>query len=100
MLISEIGIRGFRSYGNNEQIVNLDTEKGQLILLVGVNGSGKSVVDSTEIEIDIPIEKFTLSEFISFLEIMGEENRYILYIKENNNKLYEEYVTYRNSRKD
>jgi DNA repair exonuclease SbcCD ATPase subunit len=42
MLISEIGIRGFRSFGNNEQVVKLNTEKGELILLVGNNGNGKS----------------------------------------------------------
>ena len=42
MLISEIGIRGFKSFGNNEQVVKLNTEKGELILLVGQNGSGKS----------------------------------------------------------
>jgi DNA repair exonuclease SbcCD ATPase subunit len=42
MLISEIGIRGFKSYGNNEQVLKLNTEKGELILLVGNNGAGKS----------------------------------------------------------
>ena len=42
MIISELGIRGFKSYGNNEQILKLNTEKGELILLVGNNGSGKS----------------------------------------------------------
>lgn len=42
MLISELGIRGFKSYGNNEQILKLNTENGELILLVGGNGSGKS----------------------------------------------------------
>ena len=42
MLIKEIGIRGFRSFGNNEQIVKLNTEKGELVLLVGNNGNGKS----------------------------------------------------------
>jgi DNA repair exonuclease SbcCD ATPase subunit len=42
MLISELGIRGFKSYGNNEQILKLNTEKGELILLVGNNGAGKS----------------------------------------------------------
>lgn len=42
MLISELGIRGFKSYGNNEQILKLNTENGELILLVGANGSGKS----------------------------------------------------------
>jgi DNA repair exonuclease SbcCD ATPase subunit len=42
MIISELGIRGFKSYGNNEQILKLKTERGELILLVGNNGSGKS----------------------------------------------------------
>ena len=42
MIISEIGIRGFKSFGNNENILKLNTEKGELILLVGNNGAGKS----------------------------------------------------------
>jgi len=42
MLISEIGIRGFRSFGNNEQVVKLNTDSGELVLLVGNNGNGKS----------------------------------------------------------
>jgi DNA repair exonuclease SbcCD ATPase subunit len=44
MLISELGIRGFKSYGNNEQILKLSTDKGELILLVGSNGAGKSAL--------------------------------------------------------
>jgi hypothetical protein len=27
MLISEIGIRGYKSYGNNEQVLKLKTDK-------------------------------------------------------------------------
>ena len=69
MLISEIGIRGLKSFGNNESVVKLNTKKGELILLVGNNGNGKSVIPSTEIEISIPIENMTLEEFIYFLEI-------------------------------
>lgn len=42
MIINELGIKGFKSYGNNEQVLKLNTEKGELILLVGNNGSGKS----------------------------------------------------------
>jgi len=42
MIISEICIRGFKSFGNNESVLKLNTEKGELILLVGNNGSGKS----------------------------------------------------------
>jgi DNA repair exonuclease SbcCD ATPase subunit len=42
MLISELSIRGYKSFGNNEQIVKLNTEKGELVLLVGNNGNGKS----------------------------------------------------------
>jgi ABC-type Mn2+/Zn2+ transport system ATPase subunit len=92
MLISEIGIRGFKSYGNNEQNLKLNTEKGELILLVGNNGSGKSLIKSTEIDINIPLENFNLNELNAFLEIMGEEKVYIGYIKENNYSLYEQYI--------
>lgn len=42
MVISEIGIRGYKSFGNNEQVLKISTEEGQLILLVGNNGNGKS----------------------------------------------------------
>lgn len=42
MVISEIGIRGYKSFGNNEQVLNISTDKGQLVLLVGNNGNGKS----------------------------------------------------------
>lgn len=49
MLISELGIRGFKSYGNNETVLKLNTEKGELILLVGNNGAGKSsLLDSVD----------------------------------------------------
>jgi len=42
MIISEIGIKNFRSFGNSRQSIKLNTEKGELILLVGNNGNGKS----------------------------------------------------------
>lgn len=42
MLISEIGIKGYKSFGNNEQVLKLNTTNGELILLMGNNGNGKS----------------------------------------------------------
>lgn len=42
MVISEINIRGFKSFGNNETIFKFNIEKGELILLQGSNGAGKS----------------------------------------------------------
>jgi DNA repair exonuclease SbcCD ATPase subunit len=42
MIIQEIGIRGFKSFGNIEQTIKLNTERGELILLTGSNGNGKS----------------------------------------------------------
>jgi uncharacterized protein YhfF len=92
MLIKEIGIRGFKSFGNNEQVVKLNTEKGELILLVGNNGNGKSVIEETEIEINFTLENLNVDEFLIFLEVMGEGNEYIEYIKENNYSLYEQYI--------
>jgi hypothetical protein len=92
MLIKEIGIRGFRSFGNNEQIVKLNTENGELVLLVGNNGNGKSVVDETEVEIKFSIENLDIDDFCTFLEVMDMESEYIEYIKENNYSLYEQYI--------
>lgn len=49
MIISEISIKGFKSYGNNEQVIKLNTESGELILLLGKNGNGKSsLIESVE----------------------------------------------------
>jgi exonuclease SbcC len=49
MIIEEIGVRGYKSFGNNEQVLKLNTEKGELILLVGNNGFGKSsLLESSE----------------------------------------------------
>lgn len=42
MIINEIEIKGYKSFGNNPQIVKLNTKKGELVLLVGNNGNGKS----------------------------------------------------------
>lgn len=41
MIIKELKIRNFKSFGNNEQTISLKDE-GNLILLSGINGSGKS----------------------------------------------------------
>jgi DNA repair exonuclease SbcCD ATPase subunit len=42
MYIKEIKIKNFKSFGNNEQTLKINTEKGELILLSGSNGNGKS----------------------------------------------------------
>ena len=44
MIISEISLKNFKSYGNSKQTLKLNTEKGELILLVGQNGFGKSSI--------------------------------------------------------
>lgn len=42
MLISEINIRNFKSFGNNTNTIKLNLDQGELILVVGKNGEGKS----------------------------------------------------------
>jgi len=42
MLIKEIGIKNFKSFGNSRQNFKFNTENGELILLMGSNGQGKS----------------------------------------------------------
>jgi DNA repair exonuclease SbcCD ATPase subunit len=47
MVISEIEFKNFKSFGNNTQKLKLNTNNGELILLVGNNGNGKSSLIST-----------------------------------------------------
>ena len=94
MLISEIGIRGFKSFGNNEQVVKLNTEKGELILLVGNNGAGKCVDKKTSIDIEINDLQLS-SDLINYLETTDSGRRIFFYIKENNSILYERIEEYK-----
>jgi DNA repair exonuclease SbcCD ATPase subunit len=42
MTIKEISIKNFKSYGNSKQTLKINDKKGELILLMGKNGNGKS----------------------------------------------------------
>jgi DNA repair exonuclease SbcCD ATPase subunit len=42
MIIKSISIKNFKSFGNNTQKVTFNTKEGELILLTGGNGAGKS----------------------------------------------------------
>lgn len=42
MVITELKIKNFKSFGNNEQVIKLNEKEGKLILLMGSNGNGKS----------------------------------------------------------
>lgn len=44
MLIKEIGLRNIKSFGNFRQTITLNLDKGELILLAGRNGAGKSSI--------------------------------------------------------
>jgi hypothetical protein len=94
MLISEIGIRGFKSFGNNESVLKLNTEKGELILLVGNNGAGKCVDKKTSIDIEINDLQLS-SDLINYLETTDSGRRIFLYIKENSSVLYEKIEEYK-----
>jgi len=94
MIIQEVGIRGFKSFGNNEQVLKLNTEKGELILLVGNNGAGKCVDKKTSINIEINDLELS-DELIIFLEKTDSGKRIFLYIKENNSVLYEKIEKYK-----
>jgi ABC-type Mn2+/Zn2+ transport system ATPase subunit len=94
MIIQEVGIRGFKSFGNNEQVLKLNTEKGELILLVGNNGAGKCVDKKTSINIEINDLQLS-DELIIFLDKTDSGKRIFLYIKENNSVLYEKIEKYK-----
>jgi DNA repair exonuclease SbcCD ATPase subunit len=46
MILKEIRLRNFKSYGNNEQVLTF-SESGSLILLSGANGFGKSALKNS-----------------------------------------------------
>jgi len=97
MVISEIGIRGFKSYGNNEQVLKLNEDGGELILLVGENGSGKCVEKNTTIEVDF--QDLEITE--GLIELMGSTElgkKIFLYIEERNPPLYEKIKIFKDSK--
>jgi len=94
MFIEEIGIRGFKSYGNNEQVLKLNREVGELILLVGENGAGKCVDKKTCI--DIEIDDLILSiDLINFLEKTDLGKKIFLYIMESNRPLHDKIESFK-----
>jgi ABC-type dipeptide/oligopeptide/nickel transport system ATPase component len=93
MLIKEIGIRGYKSFGNNEQILKLNIDKGELVLLVGSNGNGKCVDGKTLIDLEIN-DLFITDELFNFLDKTEKGKRIFLYIKENKPLLYEKIKRY------
>jgi DNA repair exonuclease SbcCD ATPase subunit len=44
MILKKLKIQNFRSFGNNINEIEFDVDKGNLILLVGKNGNGKSTI--------------------------------------------------------
>jgi len=93
MVISEMNIKGYKSFGNNEQTLKLNTENGELILLVGSNGNGKCVDKKTLIELDID-DLYLTDELITFLAETEKGNKIFLYIKEKKPLLYEKIKRY------
>jgi len=66
MIINSIGLRNFKSYGNNLQTLSFSKD-GSLILLTGKNGNGKCLSPDTEIDIEIN-DEIVKELFIKFLE--------------------------------
>ncbi len=62
MIIKELTIKNFRSFGNNEQTLSINDEKGELILISGRNGSGKSSI-------------FSCVEYVLYGRIQGKNKR-------------------------
>lgn len=94
MIINEISLKNFKSFGNSTQTLKLNTEKGELILLVGNNGNGKCVHEETLIDIDIDDLVINIS-LLNFLDKTETGKRIFLYIKENKFNLYEKIERFR-----
>jgi predicted ATP-binding protein involved in virulence len=94
MIIDEINIKGYKSFGNNEQTLKLNKDKGELILLVGDNGNGKCVDGDTTF-IDIQIDDLDLNnDLIEYLKNTEVGLSIISYLGENNTKLYNKIIEY------
>jgi hypothetical protein len=78
MIIEEISIKNFKSFGNSEQTLKINTESGELILLMGSNGNGKSLVKETEIEVrfnpnvSVSVEELSNDPIIIKLERLND----------------------------
>lgn len=64
MVIVNIKIRNFKSFGNNLNEITLSVDKGELILLQGANGAGKSSI----------IEAF---DFALYGKVRGKKKKYL-----------------------
>jgi DNA repair exonuclease SbcCD ATPase subunit len=64
MLIKSVKIRNFKSFGNDENTITLNTDTGELILLQGPNGGGKSSV----------LESF---DFSFYGKVRGKKKKYL-----------------------
>lgn len=64
MIVKSIKIKNFKSFGNNTNEINLDPNKGELILMTGLNGSGKSAT----------IDGF---DFALYGKVRGKRKKYI-----------------------
>jgi predicted ATP-binding protein involved in virulence len=96
MLINEISLRNFKSFGNSIQNLKLNTKNGELILLVGNNGNGKCVDEKTLIDIDID-DLVMSTDLLKFLDTTDVGKRIFLYIRENKLNLYEKITKFRRS---
>ena len=98
MLIKELSIRGYKSFGNNQQSIKLNTERGELVLLVGNNGNGKCVDERTIIDIDIN-DLVINTDLLNIFDKTESGKRIFLYIKENKPLLYEKIKRFRSNNK-
>ena len=96
MIISDIYWKNFKSWGNNTQQLKLKTDTGELILMVGKNGSGKCVEKNTFIDIEINDIELNYN-FIKFLDTTDTGKKILIYIKNNNLILYEKIKKYRST---
>jgi len=94
MKIREWTWKNYKSYGSVPQTIKFDTDRGELILLIGENGAGKCVEKNTEIDIEINDLVIT-PQLIQHLERTESGKKIFQYIRENNKLLYEKIRDFR-----
>lgn len=66
MRILDLEFKNFASYGNTVQKLKFEKDHNDLILLSGVNGSGKCLSGDTEVEIEIE-DEYLYNKFVNFI---------------------------------
>lgn len=90
MILNELIIKNFRSFGNNTNVIKFNTTEGELNLIIGKNGSGKtSIINSIDFNLHKKVKGRDKNIKISSLPNRINKNLYtkLSFVTDNNEYL-------------